>query len=68
MGNTLSGEGADGGRNVGRQQAVTEGKRRHRALPPNTARSSAEDWPFIEASWLLVPPSFMHHPANATVT
>lgn len=48
MGNSLSGEGLEGGRNVGRQQAVTEGRRRQRGLPPNAVRSTAEDWPFIE--------------------
>lgn len=48
MGNALSGEGLEGGRNVGRQQAVTEGKARRRGLPPNSVRSTAEDWPFIE--------------------
>lgn len=45
MGNAFSSEGLEGGR----QQAVTEIKRRHRALPPNSVRSSAEDFPFIEA-------------------
>ncbi len=44
MGNAFSNEGLEGGR----QQAVTEIKRRHRALPPNSVRSSAEDWPYIE--------------------
>lgn len=44
MGNAFSSEGLEGGR----QQAVTEIKRRHRALPPNSVRSSAEDWPYIE--------------------
>lgn len=46
MGNAFSSEGLEGGR----QQAVTEIKRRHRALPPNSVRSSAEDFPFIEES------------------
>lgn len=51
MGNALSGEGLEGGRNVGRQQAVTEGKaRRQRGLPPNSVRSTSEDWPYIEES------------------
>ncbi|KAL4446356.1 hypothetical protein ABPG77_003163 [Micractinium sp. CCAP 211/92] len=48
MGNALSNEGVEGGRNVGRQQAVTEGKARRRGLPPNSVRSTSEDWPFIE--------------------
>lgn len=52
MGNSLSGEGLEGGRNVGRQQAVTEGKRRQRTLPHNAARSTPEDWPFIEVEQL----------------
>ncbi|PSC70618.1 cyclic nucleotide dependent kinase [Micractinium conductrix] len=50
MGNALSGEGLEGGRNVGRQQAVTEGKARRRGLPPNSVRSTPDDWPFIEES------------------
>lgn len=45
MGNAFSGEALEGGR----QQAVTEIKRRHRVLPPNSVRSTSEDWPFIEA-------------------
>jgi len=49
MGNALSGEGLEGARNVGRQQAVTEGKaRRQRGLPPGSLRSQPDDWPFIE--------------------
>ena len=46
MGNALSGDVE--GRNVGRQQAVTEGRRRHRGLPPGSAKSTPDDWPFIE--------------------
>lgn len=44
MGNAFStGEGLDGGRNM----AVTEGKRRQRG-PNNAARSTADDWQYIE--------------------
>ena len=48
MGNTFSGDSLEGGRNVGRQQAVTEGKQRRRGLPPNSVRALQEDWPVIE--------------------
>lgn len=61
MGNALSGEGLEGGRNVGRQQAVTEGKARRRGLPPNSVRSTPDDWPFIEVGAALEP-SWVLHP------
>ena len=48
MGNTFSGDSLEGGRNVGRQQAVTEGKQRRRGLAPESVRSLQEDWPVIE--------------------
>ena len=51
MGNAPSSDALEGGRNAARQQAVTEGKRRQRPLPPDAARSAAADWPFIEV-WL----------------
>jgi cGMP-dependent protein kinase 2 len=52
MGNTFSAGDTELGRDVAREQAVTEIKRRQtgRPLPAGSAPAAAEDWPFITES------------------
>lgn len=49
MGNQVSSEGLEGGsRDVRRQEAVTEVRRKQLRLPLNATKSKPEDWPYIE--------------------
>lgn len=55
MGNAFSGEGLEGGQDVGRQQAVTEAKRKGQRTTPVGEPSKQEDWPFIKACGIELP-------------
>lgn len=48
MGNVLSGEHMDGASDVGRQEAVTEARRKPAAARPASELAKKEDIPFIK--------------------
>lgn len=47
MGNAFSSDGLETGQDVGRQQAVTEARRKVPSARPASELAKKEDWPFI---------------------